>query len=283
MVVNEKNLSKSERKVQKSPIFHQRPLHYYHLYLQDRTKINPHIKLGTHYVNERRARKEHYHLVDQIRELKEKLMFKANDIKHEAQKEKNDRVKIITEATALQRRISQRHTALKYRIDHAMAWSTFYKKRLQRNRKKIMTALEDEKAGYEKLIEFDRSRSAFYLTQSENLWKKLEGLRRTDTKKVNNLSDKINEYTGKVLDLKMKLSQITDHYLQKIKRLVAKDENIMSNLKAMESLDDQRIKNEKEEEEKAAHGSLASSEKTQEDAAQKIEAEEEQSGKTETN
>jgi len=130
-----------------------------------------------------------------------------------------------------------------------------------------MTALEDEKAGYEKLIEFDRSRSAFYLTQSENLWKKLEGLRRTDTKKVNNLSDQINKYTGKVLDLKMKLSQITDHYLQKIKRLVARDESIMSNLKAMESLDDQRIKNEKEEEEEAAHGGLASSENTQEGAA----------------
>jgi len=89
------------------------------------------------------------------------------------------------------------------------------------------------------------------------LWKTLEGLRKSDTKKVNELTDEIDKYSGEVLDLKMKLSQLTDHYLQKIKKLVSRDELVMSTLKKMEDIDNRRINNEKKEEEEAASGSLA--------------------------
>ena len=274
--VDMSHLSKSEKKVQKSPIFHKAPLHYYHDYLIERQKINPQIPLTTHYKNERRLRKQHYNLVGQIRKQREHLMFKANDIKHAALKDKNSRVKVEADATALQRRISQRHTALKYRIDHAMAWSTFYKDRLKINLKKMKTALPDVKVGQEKLIEFDRARSKFYQDQSEGLWKTLEGLRKEDTKKVNQLTNQIDKYSGEVLNLKMKLSQLTDHYLEKIKKLVNKDEVVMSTLKKMENLDNKRINNEKKEEEEAASGSLAAQETSPEDAAQKIQAEQEE-------
>lgn len=86
------NLTHSEDKVYQNQVFHKHPLYYYHKYLSEMGNMAKKVPLNTHYGNERRLRKEHYHYLNEISKIKEQKLFKLNDIKHEILKFENEKV-----------------------------------------------------------------------------------------------------------------------------------------------------------------------------------------------
>lgn len=129
-----KKYSKPEKKVMGDDTFHKPPLYYYREYLTDRSSINPNIPLTTHYANERQLRLLHYQYLSKIQKLKEKQQFNMNDYSHEILKNENEKVMLQDRLKFLQRRISQRQTAIKFQIDHNYAWKTFYLQRMRVNK-----------------------------------------------------------------------------------------------------------------------------------------------------
>lgn len=250
-------LTKPERKVVKSPIFHRRPLYYYEQYMEERTKISPTVPLTQHYKNERKLRIDHYDLLDQMQKLKEQLQFNSNDIKHEMLKANNSKVRIEDRGNALEKRIAQRHTACKFQIDHDMAWSTFYQQREKLNQSKLLVALPDEKAGLEKLVQFDKERSAFWMDQAKEMYQTLTQLRSKDSAEVEELTDQVKNLDSNIVKLSMKLNAVNDAAMRKIKNLEEKDNEVLKTLANDEILDKQRIHNEQVEAKASRHGGLA--------------------------
>jgi len=69
------------------------------------------VPLPEHYIEERRLRKKHYHLMDQISKLKHQTQFATRDLSHQILKAENEVVVLGMRQHALQKRNSQREVA----------------------------------------------------------------------------------------------------------------------------------------------------------------------------
>ena len=246
-------LTKAEKTVIKNDIFHKPPLFYYREYVEDRVKINPKLPLKEHYARERALRKKHYSYLDQINKLRQELQFHTNDIKHSILKSENAAVKELDLEHGLNLRIAQRHTAVKFQIDHDIAWKTFYEFRMKINEKKLLTAMPDQLEPLNKMIAFDKERSAFYESAAEEQWEQFKELKEDDNEKSQDMNDDVNSLANKILKMKMQLHLEASKLLRKIHGVEKQDGIVMNALKADEVLDMARVSHEQNEQRVAEH------------------------------
>merc|ERR1712151_467845 len=150
-------------------------LKYYHRYEKNHgQKINPNVPLHQHYKNERNLRKQADRIKDEIARAIQQAGFRIREVEHQIIAIKNEVNKARASRDAVVRMAEQRENSVKEEINHDEKFKELYQQRLKKNEARDKTALPDQRAALDKLIDFDEQRIAFWKKEEDRQQKILE-------------------------------------------------------------------------------------------------------------
>ena len=235
------HVKKDIKEVVKAATGEKGPLHYYHIYEENHgTFINPKIPVKQHYENERKERKELFHLKDALRKLKETTHFKLLDLERRILAFENNDDVLKNTVNGNDRINEQKAMSLKEEINHDEKFKELYADRLDLNTKKEKTASPDQVPVYEKLVKFDSQRDSHWAGKEKENQKKLDSQKRHTVEENEEDRRNMGVQQSKVVRLSAEEKSVLRQEKYKVKELKDEEKDKEARLNAMTALDAHR-------------------------------------------